>query len=113
MTADTATVPETAAATPVVEAGDKRKAEDVSAVDDAKKCVDRVASLTSRQKTEDASADKGKGKAAAPAEDEEEEADDDDDDDDDDDELIVRGPRKRTKVDYTSVSVEHPCSESR
>lgn len=65
-------------------------------------------SLTRRQKVEDDDAPvdkgKGKGKAPAPEDAEEEEDDDDDDDEDSDDELIVRGPRKRKQVDYTSVS---------
>lgn len=64
--------------------------------------------LTSRQKTEDAPVDKGKGKAAAPPE-EEAEAAEEEDEDESDDELIVRGPRKRKQVDYSSVSVWSGC----
>lgn len=51
----------------------------------------------------DAPKDKGKGKAAAPAEDDKEE-DYEDVEDDSEDELIVRGPRRRKQVDYSSVS---------
>lgn len=108
------------------ETGDKRKAED--AVDDAeKKSVSYSNCLhphlheiadSGRLKTDNADeaanpaddADdtpkdkgKGKGKAAAPAEDEEKEADYEDVEDDSEDELIVRGPRRRKQVDYSSV----------
>jgi hypothetical protein len=43
---------------------------------------------------------KGKGKSTEEAEEDEEE----EDDEDEDEELIVRGPRKRKVVDYSSVS---------
>jgi hypothetical protein len=60
--------------------------------------------------------EKGKGKGKAKAESAPEpaaaEEEDEDSDDDDDDDLIQRKPRKRTKVDYTSVSltIYHHCT---
>jgi len=55
------------------------------------------------EEAEAAPVDKGKGKSTAPAEEPEAE---EEDEDESDDELIVRGPRRRKQVDYSSVSLQ-------
>lgn len=90
--------------------GEKRKADDEPAGEvDEKKWVDPLCDrcmLICRAKTTEETADKGKGKGKGKDEEPvpELEATVDEDDEDPED-LIISRPRRRAKVDYTSVSV--------